>query len=448
MAEFDVTGLTYTIGAGLSRDDAKAAVRDFFSDLKAGTPLVLQAEPTNMHDENAVAVYMMLNGGYERIGYVKHSSCLEVKTLLDEDGLCDAVTLGNDGKKTMFIDIPNAPETVYTTSKRERVLPRIPLEEVLKMDYTKEEKTLQMVAPRLLKMQPTVENVQSLIDLTKSYLPLSALSICYEDTYWRNHIQKMLKEACKLEMAPSQKSELEQLRYKLDRIEADQTRTSDRPMLKLMESQLEKLKVHAASEDGLFGNFEYHIASSGQSVKEELAKIEAWFKAMPQLNLRDYRKYDRLSECLGYLRISRKELYEVYAALLLLERYACGADIVDMDFSDIRAYVGRVKSLLSADWTEAMYNELWDAILALPAVKAIAKKIGKQQNTTFNRNLIAHILHLMMNKGVFGAKTTNQAMAEALEGNTNHSVRDAVSKSMDDRVMKSAIEKLIEEISH
>jgi len=27
--EFDVTGLIYTIGAGLSRDDAKAAVRDF-----------------------------------------------------------------------------------------------------------------------------------------------------------------------------------------------------------------------------------------------------------------------------------------------------------------------------------------------------------------------------------------------------------------------------------
>ena len=55
------------------------------------------------------------------------------------------------------------------------------------------------------------------------------------------------------------------------------------------------------------------------------------------------------------------------------------------------------------------------------------------------------LLHLMMNKGVFGTKTTNQAMAEALEGNKDHSVRDAVSKSMEDRVMKSAIEKLIEE---
>ena len=98
MAEFEVTGLTYHIGAGLSKEDAKVAVRKFFEGLKEGTPLILQAEPSNMHDENAIAVYM----NYTRhIGYVKGTSCLEVKPLLDENGQCDAFVSGNDGKKTM-----------------------------------------------------------------------------------------------------------------------------------------------------------------------------------------------------------------------------------------------------------------------------------------------------------------------------------------------------------
>lgn len=36
MAEFEVTGLTYHIGAGLSKEDAKVAVRKFFEGLKEG----------------------------------------------------------------------------------------------------------------------------------------------------------------------------------------------------------------------------------------------------------------------------------------------------------------------------------------------------------------------------------------------------------------------------
>ena len=424
MAEFSVTALTYFIGEGLSREESKAAVKDFFKGLKVGTQLILQAEPTNIHDENAVAVYMMMDGEMKQIGYVKGTRCLEVKTLLNEDDQCDAIVLGNDGKKTMFIDIPNAPETVITINKKERVLPRIPLEEVLKMDFTKEEKTLQVVAPRLLKIKPTAENIPTLIELATCYLPLSAQSICFIDGVWRDHILTILKAACKLEVAPELKQQLEDLRGRLEGIEADQTRTSDHPKLKVMESQLEKLKVMSEAEDGLFVNFEIHI---------------------PHLYLRDYNNHDRLSERLFYQHVSRKELYEVYAAMLLIERYAQVEEETATDFTDIKNYVGKVGVLLAADWTEKMYDALWDSVLALPAVKAIAKKVGKQKDTSFNRNLIAHILHTMMKKGVFGPSVTNQAMAEALEGNKDHSVRASIGESMKDKVMKTSIEKLIAE---
>ena len=442
MAEFEVTGLTYHIGAGLSKEEAKAAVREFFKGLKVGTPLILQAEPSNLHDENAIAVYM----NYTRhIGYVKGTSCLEVKPLLDENGQCDAVVLGNDGSKTMFIDIPNAPETVAVSCKRERVLPQVPLGEVLKMDFTEEEKTLQVVAIQLLKLKPAAEDVAALIELTRLYLPLSALSICYDDCLWRDHILKNLRAACRLEVGPELKQQLKELYEQLKAVEADQTRTSDRPKLKLMEAQLDKLKELSEAEDGLFANFEYHIASSGHSVKDELAKLEGWFKAMPHLKMRNYQQHDALSECLAYQRVSRKELYEVYAAILILERYTRESDTGISDFADIKEYVCRAKGLLAADWTEEKYNDLWNCVLSLPAVKAKAKQIGKQQNTTFNRNLIAHILHVMLNKGVFAVGTSNQAMAEALEGTKDHSVRTAVGETLQDKAMKGSIEKLIVE---
>ena len=440
MAEFEVTGITYQIGRGLPREEATTAANRFIKEnLKPGTPLLLVAEPTNTHDENAIAVYL----DYTRqIGYVKGSCCLEVKPLLDEDGQCGAVVTGDDDWITLFIEIPDVPQAAPTVTKP-RVLPVNPLEEVLRMNFTDEERALQAVAPRLSKLVPTEQNADTLLAMTERYLPLSHLSICYEDNLWRDHILKNLRKATRLNLAPELENALEQQRDKLADIEGDQTRTSDRPKLKLMEAQLEKLTAMAETEDGLIANFEYHIVTSGHSVKEELDKLEGWFRGMPKLKLRDYHNHDKLSEELSYLRVSRKELYEVYASIILLKKYAHVDGSTNQDFSDIKEYVGRVKNLLSADWSEEAYKELWNDVLALPSVKAIAKKIGKQKNTTFNRNLIANILHTMMDKGVFGVKTTNQAMAEALEGTKDHSVRDAVGKSPEDKAMKSAIENLI-----
>ena len=440
MAEFEVTGITYQIGRGLSREEATAAAHQFITEnLKPGTPLLLVAEPANTHDENAIGVYL----NYTRqIGYVKSACCLEVKPLLDEDGQCDAVVTGNDGWITLFIEIPDAPQVAPTVSKP-RVLPVNPLEEVLRMNFTDEERALQAVAPRLSKLVPTDENAATLLAMTERYMPLSHVSICYEDNLWRDHILKNLRKATRLKLEPELKNALEQQRDLLADVEGDQTRTSDRPKLKQMEAQLEKLSAMAETEDGLIANFEYHIVTSGRSVKNELEKLKEWFRSMPKLKLRDYHNYEKLSEGLSYQRVSRKELYEVFASIIILKRYECENGTTNQDFTDIKAYVGRVKSLLSADWSEEAYEKLWDDVLALPSVKDIAKETGKQQGTTFNRNLIANILHTMVGRGVFGAKVTNQAMAEALEGTKDHSVRDAVGKSPE-KFVKSTIEKLIE----
>ena len=166
---------------------------------------------------------------------------------------------------------------------------------------------------------------------------------------------------------------------------------------------------------------------------------------MPRLKLRDYHNHDKLAEGLSYQRVSRKELYEVYAAIIILEKYTC-VELEDQDFTDIKAYVMKVKNFLSANWTEQRYAELWDKVLSMPAVKNVVLNKGKQKNTTFNRKLVANILHLMVQKNMFAPTATNQAMAEALEGTKDHSVRADISTTIEDRAMKSAIERLIIEM--
>lgn len=443
MTEYEVTGITYIIGRGLARNEAKAAAKDFIKSLKAGTPLVLAAEPNNAYDENAIAVYYNYT---QHIGYIKSSCCLDIKPMLDEEGQCNAVVSGNDGNITLFIIIPDAQEPPITTRARKRVLPPNPLAEVMTMDFTEQEKALQVVAPRLSKMQPTIDNIPTLIDMAKCYLPLASLSICYEDYYWRDHILKNLRSACKLNLQPELKQKLTEIKNALSSIEGDMTRSSDHPRYKLMEQQLNQLRTLAESSEGIMTKFRKHIATSGRTVNEELAKLKEWFKSMPRLKLRDYQNHEKLAECLGYQRVSRKELYEVYAAIILLEVFACDDNNNSGDFRDIHEYTHRVKNMLAVDWTPERYDTLWNTILEMPAVKSIAKKVGKQQNTTFNRNLIANILHTMMDNQVFAPSVNNQAMCEALEGTKDHSVRSALGTSLNDKLLKADIERLIAEM--
>ena len=441
MTEFEVTGITYQIGRGLPRDEAKVAANKFIMSLKTGTPLILAAEPNNAYDENAIAVY---HNYTHHIGYVKSSCCLDIKPMLDDDGQCNAVVAGNDGHITMYITIPDAQDPPVNTRPRKRVLPENPLPEVLSMDFTEQEKALQVVAPRTAKLKLTPENIPTLIAMAQSYMPLASLSLCYEDYYWRDRILKNLRNACKMDMPPELKRQLTEIKEQLTKIEGDMTRSIDRPRFKLMEHQLAQLRTSAESKEGLIAKFEEHIATSGRTVNGELTKLKEWFRSMPRLHLRDYQNREKLAECLGCQRVSRKELYEVYAAIILLEKYTRACEEND-DFSDIREYTGRVTSMLAANWTPERYAALWDDILTIPAVKASAKKIGKQQNTTFNRNLIANILHTMMDNHVFSPTANNQTMCEALEGTKDHSVRSALGTALKDKVLKTEIEKLIAE---
>ncbi len=58
---------------------------------------------------------------------------------------------------------------------------------------------------------------------------------------------------------------------------------------------------------------------------------------------------------------------------------------------DILQYVGKTLQLVRYDWKDK-YMALWEDILDLPDVNAFVYQKGRQQNTSFNRKLVLHII--------------------------------------------------------
>ena len=96
---------------------------------------------------------------------------------------------------------------------------------------------------------------------------------------------------------------------------------------------------------------------------------------------------------------------------------------------------------VSKEWQDK-YEWLWKQILELTAVAEKIYDKGRQQNTTFNRNLVGNILHLLADKKVL---TTNNAtkLAIGLEKDENASVRAKLGE-MPPKEVKDAVEEWLE----
>ncbi len=108
---------------------------------------------------------------------------------------------------------------------------------------------------------------------------------------------------------------------------------------------------------------------------------------------------------------------------------------------EIMDYVAKVKPYVSREWKNR-YETLWRSILAIPEVDAVVYEPGKQKNTTFNRNLIAHILYIMCKEGVI-AEQNDTRMAIALEGDKDHSVRNQLGVPPTDREIADKVRALL-----
>lgn len=114
---------------------------------------------------------------------------------------------------------------------------------------------------------------------------------------------------------------------------------------------------------------------------------------------------------------------------------------------DILNYVSRVSPLL-IDAAKNDFMQVWEDILALPEVTNRIYEHGKQQGTNFNRNLVANILFHLRHRKIYRVVYKNgyngAALAEALEGDKESSVKHAL-RDDPPKEIRVAINKMMKE---
>ena len=111
----------------------------------------------------------------------------------------------------------------------------------------------------------------------------------------------------------------------------------------------------------------------------------------------------------------------------------------------IMEYLWRLKPVVREQYL-SVYGEIWDGILELNEVKVLIYNKGKQQDTTFNRNLLAQLIHQVGDRLYLSTANTVQ-MAECLEPGKGqeHSVRQKLGESPE-KPIKTAVEAYLKEL--
>ena len=112
------------------------------------------------------------------------------------------------------------------------------------------------------------------------------------------------------------------------------------------------------------------------------------------------------------------------AAMSLREKIKKGMIDTGQIRKDIQAYVRRIR-LKVKESMEEQYDVLWAAIVEHEAFAVELYDPGKQQ-CTFNRNLVANVIHYLDRKGFYEEPYSAAAMTRALEKDDQHPVRRAL----------------------
>ena len=104
----------------------------------------------------------------------------------------------------------------------------------------------------------------------------------------------------------------------------------------------------------------------------------------------------------------------------------------------IMEYVGRLRPLVKEQYQER-YDQIWEGILEISQVKAVIYDKGKQQDTTFNRNLLAQLIHQV--EIIYLSSANNTLMTTYLEPErgADHPVRQKLGE-VPDKDIKNAVE--------
>ena len=297
----------------MSPDEQTAKAETFIRNLKTGTQAILVSEPDNEYDEHAIAVYI----NFEKRGYIAREECDLAHSLLNENGQCDATVCGNDGHITYYVDVPHAKGLPVFVKNQERKLSLCPASEAMLLPFSEGDRLIQIIAPRLLDTPVAKENIEQLLILCNNYLPFAKLSICHEDDQWRKLVFQKIKDLKDCDfLNDSQTNQCQKLYAVMRKVIGEVRREKEHWTFHAFESQLKDLRGKAKKVGYIKKYQDFYIDNSPKQRKE---RLEDWFKKMPWAELRDFQHHEALARKLCYIGITRRELYDIYSALILLD---------------------------------------------------------------------------------------------------------------------------------
>ena len=322
--EFTVTAIRHTLAPGKPKEEQNRVCEAFLSTLSEGETVFFVAETDNIYDAEAIAAYF----NYRKIGYCNKENTAAVAAYFDENQQCKATVKRTD-HVTLWVCIQGEPKR--PVKPRPRTLPALPFEEQVRMPFNEEERRLCFIASRLASIEVSKDNIKEIADLAANYVPLMKMSICYEENVWMDEIDKKLHGICsRPEELGLKEKEAEAMRCIYNNVHeavGDMHCTSEGHIECIFDKHLNRLRRDTASNGFLFQQYcksclggKTFCEADKELIISEHDRLLGWLKALKWTELRDPTDTKAMAKKVNYLRLSRRELYDLYSVLLLLEK--------------------------------------------------------------------------------------------------------------------------------
>lgn len=110
---------------------------------------------------------------------------------------------------------------------------------------------------------------------------------------------------------------------------------------------------------------------------------------------------------------------------------------------DIRMYVDRVRNFVN---DQEAWPQIWNDIILDDRLSDVILAVGKQKETTFNRSLVANIIHLLGVEQKMMKFYNASELAKKLESSVNHSVRASLGLNPSDKEIVEVVNEIFSRV--
>lgn len=420
MAIFTIAGLRYYCGDHATKEQRDAAAESYLASVPAGATFWLKAEPSNKYDPLAVAVY---DEDMCRRGHVSGADAAECHRYLSR-GIAEASFVDHDGHVTYRLAVEGEPEG--EAPQAAEWVPS-PLRGKAWLQVRDEEERRTMLLGILYRTPVDPATAAKLLGWVERCVELTNETLCGTDI--RGNIALMSRlvmledEAEALGLGAEHIARIKRSRALLaDRLG---DLTAEGGFSHIMRRQLAALRLTARQPGGLFAQYDALPPADDISIDS----LRRWLAEVVLTEAFD--DADTLARTIRYARLEVDQLYEVYAAMLLIERAAnkeCERLAQWPGLAETLAYVAPVRQYASAAWAPR-WDELWTDLLTDAVVaRWLLKKHNGQGSAPVNTLWVCNIICQLKKLDVVRNDVKNKDLLHALGHDAEGAMRNPIGK--------------------